>query len=53
VTAVDVLGCVDEVADGTGGSVDAVTGAAIGPYREFQFTGDHERELRALLQERR
>ncbi len=26
------LGSVDELADGTGGSADAVMGAAIGPY---------------------
>ena len=32
-TGVDVLGCVDELTDGTGGSVDAVMGAAVGPYR--------------------
>ena len=38
-TAVDVLGRVDELADGTGGSVDAATGAAIGPYRKFRLTG--------------
>ena len=38
-TAVDMLGRVDELADGTGGSVDAVTGTAIGPYRESQFKG--------------
>ena len=31
-TAVEVLGSVDELTDGTGGSVDAVTGAAIGSY---------------------
>ncbi len=36
-TVADVLGSVDELADGTGGSVDAVTGAAIGPYRESRF----------------
>ena len=36
-TAVDVLGCVDELADGTGGSVDAVMGAAIGPYRKSRL----------------
>ena len=36
-TVVDVLGHVDELADGTGGSVDVVTGAAIGPYRKSQF----------------
>ena len=53
VAAVDVLGRVDELADGTGGSVDAVTGAAIGPYRESQFNGPHQREFRALYQERR
>jgi hypothetical protein len=35
-TAVDVLGRIDERADGTGGSADAVTGAAIGPCRESQ-----------------
>jgi hypothetical protein len=31
-TAVEVLRSMDELTDGTGGSVDAVTGAAIGPY---------------------
>ena len=31
-TAVEVLGSVDELADGTGSSVDAATGEAIGPY---------------------
>lgn len=31
-TAVEVLGSVDELAAGTGGSIDAVTGAAICPY---------------------
>ena len=36
-TAVDVLGRVDELADGTGGSGDAVTGAAIGPYRKSRL----------------
>ena len=30
-TAVEVLGSVDELADGTGGSVDAATGVEIGP----------------------
>ena len=30
---VDVLGSVDDLADGMGGSADAVTVAAIGPYR--------------------
>ena len=33
-TAVDVLGSGDELADGAGGSVDAVTEAVIGPYRK-------------------
>lgn len=33
-TAVDLLGRVDELPDGTGGSVDAVTGTAIGPCRK-------------------
>src|SRR5262245_51611255 len=33
-TAADVLGRVDELTDGTGGSVDAVMGAEIGPYRK-------------------
>ena len=38
-TAVEVLGSVDELADGTGGSVDAVTGAAIGPYWKSRRRG--------------
>ena len=42
-TAVDVLGRVDEVADGTGGSVDAVTGAAIAPFRESRLRKSKER----------
>jgi hypothetical protein len=33
-TAEEVLGSVNELADGTAGSVDAATGAAIGPYRK-------------------
>jgi hypothetical protein len=33
-TAVEVLGSVDELTDGTGGSVDAVTEAKSGPYRK-------------------
>jgi dienelactone hydrolase len=36
-TAVEVLGSVDELADGTGGSVDAATVAASGPYRRSRF----------------
>ena len=36
-TVVDVLGSVDGLADGMGGSVDAVTGAAIGPYRKSRL----------------
>ena len=36
-TALDVLGRVDELTDGTGGSVDAVMGAAIGPSRKSRF----------------
>jgi hypothetical protein len=36
-TAVDVLGRVDELTDGTGGSVDAVMGTANGPYRKSRF----------------
>ena len=37
-TAVEVVGSVDELTDGTGGSVDAVTGTAIGPYRKSRLT---------------
>ena len=37
-TAADVLGRVDELTDETGGSVDAVMGAAIDPYRKSRFT---------------
>jgi hypothetical protein len=36
-TALDVLGRADELTDGTGGSMDAVMGAAIGPYRKSRF----------------
>jgi hypothetical protein len=36
-TVGDVLRSVDELADGTGGSRDAVTGAAIGPYRKSRM----------------
>jgi predicted nucleotidyltransferase len=42
-TVVEVLGSVDELADGMGGSVDAVTGAAIGPYRKSRvITGGQD-----------
>ncbi len=33
-TAIAELGRIDELADGMGASVDAVTGTAIGPYRK-------------------
>jgi len=36
-TAVDVLGRVGELTDETGSSVDAVMGAAIGPYRKSRL----------------
>jgi len=36
-TGGDVLGSVGELADGTGGSRDAVTGAAIGLYRKSRM----------------
>jgi hypothetical protein len=36
-TAVEVLGSVDELTDRTGGSVDAATGVEIGPYRKSRF----------------
>jgi len=42
-TAVDVLGRVGEPTDGTGGSVDAVIGAAIGPYRKSRLIGSRMR----------
>jgi hypothetical protein len=35
--AADVLGRVDELTEGKGGSVDAATGAAIGPYRKSRL----------------
>jgi len=44
-TAVDVLGRVDELTDGTGGSVDAVMGAAIGPYRKSRRKSPSEWKL--------
>jgi hypothetical protein len=37
-TVVDVLGRVDELARGMGGSADAVTEAAMGPYRKSRQT---------------
>ncbi len=37
-TVVDVLASVDALADGMGGSLDAVTRAAIGPYRKSRLT---------------
>jgi hypothetical protein len=37
-TAVEVLGSVDELTDSTGGSVDAVTEAKSGPYRKSRLT---------------
>jgi len=46
-TAVDVLGRVDELPDGTGGSVDAVMGAAVGPYRNRGYERIDEK-LRGL-----
>ena len=49
--AVGVLGSVDELADGTGGSVDTVTGAAIGPYRKFRLARGAARAL--LIRERK
>ena len=36
-TVVDVLGHVDELAEGLGGSEDAVTGAAVGPYHKSRL----------------
>ena len=36
-TAVEVLGSVDELADGTGSSVDAATGVEIDPYRKSRL----------------
>lgn len=39
-TAVDMLGSVDELTDGTGGSVDVVTEVRIGPYRKFRMKGN-------------
>src|SRR5712691_2002794 len=43
-TVSDVLGSVDELADGMGGSVDAVTGAAIGPYRKSRVRRTKDKE---------
>jgi len=36
-TAVEVLGSVDELTDGAGGSVGSVTEAKSGPYRKSRF----------------
>jgi hypothetical protein len=36
-TVVDVLGSVDDLADGIGSPANAVTGAAIGPYRKSKM----------------
>ena len=47
-TVVDVLGRVDELADGTGGSVDAVTGAAIGPYWKSRLRRGAQENLYGL-----
>src|SRR2546428_4570398 len=51
-TVVDVFGSVDELAERMGGSVDAVTGAAIGPYQESRLKpaphGNHSVILRWL-----
>jgi hypothetical protein len=47
-TVVDVLGTVDELADGMGGSVDAVTGAAIGPYQKSRLGPYRESWLKFL-----
>ena len=38
-TAVEVLGSVDELADRTGSSVDAAMGAEFGPYRKSRLGG--------------
>jgi hypothetical protein len=48
-TAVDVLGRVDELTDGTGGSVDAVMGAAVGPYRKSRIRANWRTPMRSLL----
>jgi hypothetical protein len=48
-TAVEVLGSKDELTDGTDGSVGAVIGAAIDPYREFRIMEIDERIARPLV----
>ncbi len=52
-TAVDVLGRVDELTDGTGGSVDAVMGATIGPYPKSRVNGKQAEGSNALVTARR
>ena len=49
-TAVDGLGRVGEQALGTVCSVDAVTGAGIGPYRKSRFFRFYEREVLPKLE---
>ena len=48
ITAVEVLGRVDELTDGTGGSVDAVTEAKSGPYRKSRLKYVHGRAIRPV-----
>lgn len=50
-TAVNVWGRVDELTDGTGGSLDAVIGAAIGPYRKSGL-GHGQWNMRNLMEKR-
>jgi len=49
-TVIDVLGSLDELADGMGGSMDPVTGAAIGPYRESRLKGERVDASGGLLE---
>jgi len=42
-TAVDVLGRVGELANGTGGSADAITGTAIAPFQASRLRKFKER----------
>lgn len=48
VTAVDVLVCVDELTDRTGGSVDAVMGEAVGPYRKSRIRSSQDYRARPM-----